>query len=66
MAPAIRFLAQGLGLSLPEEPFIAAHTDTLLVFVSSQDGLDSCQTKMDLAGAVLGDLVWASRHDAQS
>jgi hypothetical protein len=30
MAPAIRFLAQGLGLSLHEEPFIAAHTDTLL------------------------------------
>jgi hypothetical protein len=30
MAPAIRFLAHGLGLSLHEEPFIAAHTDTLL------------------------------------
>jgi hypothetical protein len=30
MAPAIPFLAQGLGLSLHEEPFIAAHTDTLL------------------------------------
>ena len=30
MAPAIRVLAQGLGLSLPEQPFIAAHTDTLL------------------------------------
>jgi hypothetical protein len=30
MAPAIRFLAQGLGLSLHEKPFIAAHTDTLL------------------------------------
>jgi hypothetical protein len=30
MGPAIRFLAHGLGLSLHEEPFIAAHTDTLL------------------------------------
>ena len=30
MAPAIRFLAHGLGLSLHEEPFIAAHTDTAL------------------------------------
>lgn len=30
MAPAIRFLGHGLGLNLHEEPFIAAHTDTLL------------------------------------
>jgi Xaa-Pro aminopeptidase len=30
MAPAIRFLGHGLGLSLHEEPFIAAHTDTPL------------------------------------
>jgi hypothetical protein len=30
MAPAIRFLAHGLGLSLHEEPVIAAHTHTLL------------------------------------
>lgn len=28
LAPAIRFLGHGLGLSLHEEPFIAAHTDT--------------------------------------
>lgn len=30
MRPAIRFLGHGLGLSLHEEPFIAAHTDTVL------------------------------------
>jgi len=30
MAPALRFLGHGLGLSLHEEPFIAAHTDTAL------------------------------------
>jgi Xaa-Pro aminopeptidase len=30
MAPVIRFLGHGLGLSLHEEPFIAAHTDTVL------------------------------------
>jgi Xaa-Pro aminopeptidase len=30
MAPVIRFLGHGLGLSLHEEPFIAAHTDTIL------------------------------------
>ncbi len=30
MAPAMRFLGHGLGLSLHEEPFIAAHTDTVL------------------------------------
>ncbi len=30
MAPVIRFLGHGLGLSLHEEPFIAAHTDTPL------------------------------------
>jgi Xaa-Pro dipeptidase len=30
MEPAIRFLGHGLGLSLHEEPFIAAHSDTLL------------------------------------
>lgn len=30
MAPAMRFLGHGLGLSLHEEPFIAAHTDTAL------------------------------------
>jgi Xaa-Pro aminopeptidase len=30
MEPAIRFLGHGLGLSLHEEPFVAAHTDTLL------------------------------------
>ena len=30
MAPAMRFLGHGLGLSLHEEPFIAAHTDTPL------------------------------------
>jgi Xaa-Pro aminopeptidase len=28
--PVIRFLGHGLGLSLHEEPFIAAHTDTVL------------------------------------
>lgn len=28
--PAIRFLGHGLGLSLHEEPFIAAHTDTTI------------------------------------
>jgi Xaa-Pro aminopeptidase len=30
MAPALRFLGHGLGLSLHEEPFIAAHTDNAL------------------------------------
>ena len=30
MAPAIRFLGHGLGLSLHEEPFIAEHSDTVL------------------------------------
>jgi Xaa-Pro dipeptidase len=30
MEPAIRFLGHGLGLSLHEAPFIAAHTDTVL------------------------------------
>jgi len=30
MKPVIRFLGHGLGLSLHEEPFIAAHTDTVL------------------------------------
>jgi Xaa-Pro aminopeptidase len=30
MEPIIRFLGHGLGLSLHEEPFIAAHTDTVL------------------------------------
>jgi len=30
MEPAIRFLGHGLGLSLHEAPFIAAHTDTIL------------------------------------
>ena len=30
MAPAMRFLGHGLGLSLHEEPFIAAHTDSVL------------------------------------
>jgi Xaa-Pro aminopeptidase len=30
MEPAMRFLGHGLGLSLHEEPFIAAHTDTTL------------------------------------
>jgi Xaa-Pro aminopeptidase len=30
MEPAIRFLGHGLGLSLHEEPFIAAHSQTLL------------------------------------
>ena len=30
MAPVIRFLGHGLGLSLHEEPFIAAHTDMVL------------------------------------
>lgn len=30
MIPVIRFLGHGLGLSLHEEPFIAAHTDTVL------------------------------------
>ena len=30
MVPAMRFLGHGLGLSLHEEPFIAAHTDTVL------------------------------------
>jgi Xaa-Pro aminopeptidase len=30
MRPAIRFLGHGLGLSLHEEPFIAAHSDTVL------------------------------------
>jgi Xaa-Pro aminopeptidase len=30
LEPAIRFLGHGLGLSLHEEPFIAAHTDTTL------------------------------------
>lgn len=30
MAPVIRFLGHGLGLSLHEEPFIAAHTDLAL------------------------------------
>ncbi len=30
MAPALRFLGHGLGLSLHEEPFIAAHTDSIL------------------------------------
>lgn len=30
MAPVIRFLGHGLGLSLHEEPFIAAHTNTVL------------------------------------
>lgn len=30
LTPAIRFLGHGLGLSLHEEPFIAAHTDTVI------------------------------------
>jgi Xaa-Pro aminopeptidase len=30
MKPAIRFLGHGLGLSLHEEPFIAAHSETVL------------------------------------
>jgi Xaa-Pro aminopeptidase len=30
MRPAIRFLGHGLGLSLHEEPFVAAHSDTVL------------------------------------
>lgn len=30
LAPAIRFLGHGLGLSLHEEPYIAAHTDAVL------------------------------------
>jgi Xaa-Pro aminopeptidase len=30
MAPAIRFLGHGLGLSLHEEPFVAAHSDTVI------------------------------------
>lgn len=30
LAPAIRFLGHGLGLSLHEEPYIAAHADTVL------------------------------------
>jgi Xaa-Pro aminopeptidase len=30
MEPSIRFLGHGLGPSLHEEPFIAAHTDTVL------------------------------------
>jgi Xaa-Pro aminopeptidase len=30
LAPAIRFLGHGLGLGLHEEPYIAAHADTLL------------------------------------
>lgn len=30
MQPAMRFLGHGLGLSLHEEPFLAAHTDTVL------------------------------------
>lgn len=30
MAPAMRFLGHGLGLSLHEEPFIAGHTDSVL------------------------------------
>lgn len=30
MQPAIRFLGHGLGLSLHEEPFIAAHTETVI------------------------------------
>lgn len=30
MEPVMRFLGHGLGLSLHEEPFIAAHTDTVL------------------------------------
>jgi Xaa-Pro dipeptidase len=48
MRPAIRFLGHGLGLSLHEEPFIAAHSDTVLepgmvfavepVFVDGRNG----------------------------
>ncbi|MHA6797731.1 M24 family metallopeptidase (plasmid) [Pseudonocardia bannensis] len=48
MAPAIRFLGHGLGLSLHEEPFIAAHSDTVLepgmvfavepIFVDGREG----------------------------
>jgi Xaa-Pro aminopeptidase len=30
MSPAIRFLGHGLGLSLHEEPFVAAHSETVL------------------------------------
>ena len=30
MAPTMRFLAHSPGLSLHEEPFIAAHTDSVL------------------------------------
>lgn len=30
LQPAMRFLGHGLGLSLHEEPFVAAHTDTVL------------------------------------
>jgi Xaa-Pro dipeptidase len=48
MEPAIRFLGHGLGLSLHEEPFIAAHSDTVLepgmvfavepIFVDGREG----------------------------
>ncbi|MGD9526516.1 M24 family metallopeptidase [Pseudonocardia sp.] len=44
LAPAIRFLGHGLGLSLHEEPYIAAHADTLLepgmVFAVEPIGID--------------------------